>query len=96
MDELVGKVVDLVGNERYELEAFNETLHLVLAPDLDLQLVPEQLVELVCAAARGHNLDALAHLLDRHAVEHRRAFYERLYEIDAFVYVLRLEPFKVE
>lgn len=96
LDELVGEEVHLVRDERDELEALDEALHLVLAADVDVQRAAEELVEAVCTAARRHDLHATPHLVERHAVHLRGALDECLDERDACVDVVRLEALEVE
>ena len=96
VDELVGEVVDLVRDERDELEALDEARHLVLAVHLDLQLLLEDRVEAVRAAARRDDLDPAAHVPERDPVDLGGALDERADERDAVPDVLRLEPLEVE
>jgi len=56
----------------------------------------EQLMELVCASTRRHNLYAFAHLFNRHTIDLCRAFNKFLNKLDARIDIVRLESFKVE
>ena len=47
-------------------------------------------------ASSRHDLHALSHFFNRHAVNRRRALYELLDELDAIVNSVRLEALKVQ
>jgi len=94
-NQLVREIIRLVRYEGDEFEAFDETGHFVLALHINLQLRAEQVIELVCTASCCHDFDPFTHLLERNAIDIRRALDEILDELDTFIDVIGLEAFKV-
>lgn len=68
LHELVRVPEHLVRDLHDEAQAEDEALHLLLAADLDAQLVAQALEELMCPAARGHYFYALLHDFEGDAV----------------------------
>lgn len=95
-DELIRVPEDLVGDECDKVETGDEAAHLVFLVNLDAELLLKEVVHEVSATARRHELDALAHVLDRDAIDGGRAFDEFAQEADTVVNIVRFKLDEVE